>query len=378
MHKLKPKFLLKDQLFNQEKVERIAGQIQAVYPDFQSSAFIAEAVAGFVTRELMERIYWIKECLAKYLPEEYQVAAKILVESLPPANNPNLSDNDFGDFIYAPYGNFVATYGTAETDVAFSLSILKELTKRFSVEFPIRTFINLYPEQTLTALRSWAADENYHVRRLVSEGTRPKLPWAKKIHLSHQIPIELLDILYADKTRYVTRSVANHLNDIAKIDVSLVLQTLTRWRSEHKQTKSEMEFIIHHSLRSLVRVGDTQALQLLGYEKPQITIADFKIAGERVAVGESVVFSFSVTNQAQKEQSLLIDYVLYFQKANGTLAPKTFKVSKSTLQPGEIKLFSKLHPIRPMSTRTLHLGAHEIELQINGKSYGKVAFDLVE
>ena len=158
-----------------------------------------------------------QECLKKYLPADYAEAVNILLKALPEPLNENRTDDDFGDFIYAPYSDFVAHYGCIEANLAFSLAALKEMTKRFSAEDAIRYFINAFPKETLKTLYAWTSDSNYHVRRLCSEGTRPKLPWSQKINIPPEDALPILHALFADKTRYVTRSVANHLNDIAKI-----------------------------------------------------------------------------------------------------------------------------------------------------------------
>ena len=185
-----------------------------MYPDFSNQAFQQEVLAKFPELELLERIYWIRDILKKHLPSQYRAAVNILLNSLPPALDPTKSDDDFGDFIYAPYGYFVATYGCTKSELDFSLAALKQLTTRFSVEGPIRFFLNKFPQQTLVELIKWTQDGHYHVRRLASEGTRPALPWAQKINISYTDAIPILDNLYTDSTRFVTRSVANHVNDI--------------------------------------------------------------------------------------------------------------------------------------------------------------------
>lgn len=128
------KFLLKDLLFNQAKVEQIAGEIQRVYSSFNTNEFVREVVAKFPELELKARIAWIAECLRQFLPEDYEQAVRLMLRALPPPNNPDLSDGDFGDFIYAPYGEYVARYGCTEKHLQFSLAALHEITQRFSAE----------------------------------------------------------------------------------------------------------------------------------------------------------------------------------------------------------------------------------------------------
>lgn len=220
---MKKKFSLKDFLFNPEKVNKIAHEIKKVYPAFNQKLFVTTTLKKFPQLELKARISWIRENLKNFLPDDYRKAVNILLKALPAPNDNTLTDNDFGEFIYAPYTDFVAQYGLAPQDLSFSLNAIREMTQRFSAEDSIRYFINAHPTQTLKELLKWSRDKHYHVRRLTSEGTRPKLPWAQKINISAHQALPILNNLFYDKARYVTRSVANHMNDISKAHPDLVL-----------------------------------------------------------------------------------------------------------------------------------------------------------
>ena len=178
---MKKKFSLKDELFNTIKIDKISLEIQEVYADFEQEAFKAETLSLFPKLELKERIYHIRDMLAKYLPQDYKKATTILLNALPVKLDESKKDDDFGDFIYAPYSAFIAAYGCKREYLHFSLKALREITKRFSVEFDIRDFINAFPKETLAMLKVCSVSKNYHERRLASEGLRPKLPWAKKL-----------------------------------------------------------------------------------------------------------------------------------------------------------------------------------------------------
>lgn len=370
------KFSLKDDLFNAQKVEKIALEIQNVYTGFNIDAFKKDVVGAFPELELKERIYHIRDMLKKYLPENYVMATNILLNALPSQLDPEKSDDDFGDFIYAPYSDYVATYGCTDEYLDFSLEALREMTRRFSVEFAIRDFINLYPVKTLEMLHICALSENYHERRLASEGLRPKLPWAKKLTIDYSEPFQHLDHLFYDNTRYVTRSVANHLNDIAKIDASLVVETLKRWRKSGKQNPKEMEYITTHALRTLVKKGDEDALALLGYVKsPSILVNGLVLHTNVVRVGEALFFELEI--EAKEETKLMIDYLIYFRTKLGTLSSKVHKLKKMNLKKGEKIMLQKKHPFKAnMSTRTLYEGEHRVEVQINGTVYVSDTFML--
>ena len=370
------KFSLKDELFNAEKVQKIASEIKEVFDAFEEEKFSNEVLALFPELELKERIYHICDMFKKHLPLDYLVATKILLKALPPPLDPLKTDDDFGDFIYAPYSDFVVTFGCNEEYLEFSLEALREMTKRFSVEFSIRDFINKFPKETFEMLNACSFSSNYHERRLASEGSRPKLPWAKKLITNHSQSISLLENLYSDKTRYVTRSVANHMNDISKIESSLVIKVLKKWKASKVQNEKEMLFILTHSLRSLIKDGDKEALELLGCaDNPDILLNDFKLMHTTVKVGKSLEFSFSI--EAKEDELLIIDYLIYFLSKTGRESRKVYKIKKLNLKKGELISLIKKHPFKAnMSTRKFHAGKHKVELQVNGKIYSYAYFNL--
>ncbi len=373
---MKEKFLLKDELFNPDKVHKIATEIKAVYSAFDQKAFERDVLKPFPKLELKERMYHIRDMFALYLPGDYREAVDILVKSLPDELDTNRSDNDFGDFIYAPYSEFVTAFGCSRIELSFSLQALREITKRFSVEFAIRDFINAYPEETFAMLEACSLSDNYHERRLASEGLRPKLPWAKKINSEYDKVLFILNNIFYDKTRYVTRSVANHLNDISKIDPELVIATLKRWKASRKQNEREMDYIIGHALRTLVKQGNEEALVLLGYKRdPKIVLSDLKLHQDEVQLGETLIFDFEI--EAKEDCDLLVDYIIHFKTKSGKTSPKVHKIKKLSLKAGDSIKISKIHPFKAnMSTRKLYLGEHKIELQINGVCYAANTFVL--
>lgn len=370
------KILLKDILFNKAKVAQIAFEIQNTYPLFPKDMFVYDVLARLPDLELKARITWIADCLNKYLPDDYSTAVQVLVRSLPKPNDPTLADDDFGDFMYAPYAAYVARYGCTKAFLTCSLNALYEITQRFSAEDAVRYFINAFPDETLEALSRWSRDTHYHVRRLCSEGTRPKLPWSSKINIPITTSLPILDVLFADPTRYVTRSVANHMNDISKIDAHLVVTTLLRWKKSKKQTPKEMEYIIRHSLRTLVKVGDMRALALLGFTSASdVCISGFTVP-PKVVMDTALEFSFVIATAHDKD--VLIDYAVYFQSKDGKRQnKKVFKLTQQKLvQDVPVRIF-KRHMLRAhMTTRTLYPGLHTLEIQVNGSVRATASFML--
>lgn len=374
---MKEKFSLKDHLFNSEKVAFLAETISKVYPEFESSRFQKEVVDAFPVLELKQRIAHIRDCLKKHLPTDYTEAVAIILKALPPPLDETLTDNDFGNFIHAPYSDFVAHYGCSREHLGFSLSALKEITKRFTCEDAIRYFINAFPKETMALLTEWSSDNNYHVRRLCSEGTRPKLPWSQKINIDVAETLPILNQLYADRTRYVTRSVANHLNDIAKSRPDLALKTLKNWQKSQKQTDAEMAFITKHALRTLVKEGHNEALFLLGFGNSDNILISNLAYDNSVKIGTALSFSFTLT--AQEGKNVVIDYIVYFQSKQGTLSNrKVFKLKSFDIAANVPMMITKNHVFRSdMTTRQLYRGLHRLEIQINGTVLDSFEFDLV-
>jgi|688.fasta_scaffold04532_9 3-methyladenine DNA glycosylase AlkC len=372
----KEKFSLKDQLFNEGKIIKIANDIARVYPAFKKDKFIKNVVQSFPELELKQRITHITECLRNHLPESYAEALEIILNSLPEPCNPTLNDNDFGDFIYAAHGQFVAQFGCSEEFLELSLDALEAITMRFSAEYAIRNFINAFPEKTLNRIQHWSKHLHYHVRRLASEGTRPKLPWGMKIGLSVEAPLSILDTLHADSTRFVTRSVANHLNDIAKTHPDLVLERLNHWKKQKLQNPKELDFIIRHALRTLIKKGDNRALELIGISAlPKIQIQKITVS-ESVQMNENLEKSIAIV--AQEDCALLIDYVIHFQNSKGEMnSVKVFKWKQILVKKNEQIQLSKRHEMKQfMTTRTLYPGKHQWSLQVNGEIVHQQEFEL--
>lgn len=371
------KVLLKNLLFNKAKVEQVAAEVYRTYPSFKKDEFVHAVLQKFPELELKARITWMAQCLKQYLPSEYRQAVHIILSSLPMPNDPNLTDDDFGDFIYAPYAEYVAKYGCNEKDLRFSLKALYELTMRFSAEDAIRYFINAFPKQTLKELLTWSEDSHYHVRRLCSEGTRPKLPWSQKVTIPITAPFFILDNLFSDPARFVTRSVANHINDISKINPNLAIDTLTKWKLSGKQKPKEMNYMIRHALRTLIKDGNSEALKLLGVpHEPNVSVSQFNVPAE-VKMNTALEFSFTI--QAHEATEIIADYIIYFQNKLGKLnSKKVFKIKECSLSKNETSTLTKRHLLREhMTTRKLFRGKHELEIQINGKSYLKKQFFIV-
>ena len=373
--KAKPSFSLKDQLFNERTVGELSARLATADPDFRGGEFESEVLARFPALELKERIHWIVTVLERYLPAEFPEARNTLLDALPEPLDPNKTDDDFGSFIWVVPGEYVAKHGCTDKYFAESLAFLREATKRFSSEGAIRPFLNRFPDETMAFVHECAVDENYHVRRLASEGIRPFLPWATRAELPVDTIIGVLDRLYADTTRYVTRSVANTLNDISKLDAGAVIGTLERWRESGRQREAELEWMTRHALRTLLKKDDAAVLSLLGYPtKPEFRVSG-QSASDVVRVGEDFVWACTLTSLAR--QKLKITLRIHFLKANGKHSTKVFAVKNGDFDKGDTIQISKRQSFKPITTRTLYPGTHYAELVVNGVTRKKLAFELV-
>ena len=365
-------FSLSDQLFNARSLGDLAAEY-AVLPGFDAARFHTEAVAGLAGRGLLERLDWIATCIAAQLPQAFPAMAEALEAAMPPPLDPARRDDDFGRFIHAVPGILAVRHGLeAHRDRA--LDLLHAATRRFSMEFYIRPFLNRWPDETLARLDAWVEDDNYHVRRLVSEGTRPRLPWAANITLDPMVPLRFLDALHADPARFVTRSVANHMNDLSRIDGARVLRHLRAWQAAGRQAPRELDWMTRHALRTAVKRGEAEALAHLGYVAGPLE-ARLQIATPVVAMGD--VLRFSVALDAAEARPVMVDYRLRLHRP-GRAAEKVFKLKAGQVVPGRALRLDKAHRMKgDASTFRLHPGPHAVIVQVNGVDVAEAAFDLV-
>ncbi len=367
---------MRDIFFNETGVRTLAANLHRVWPDFDEKAFVKAVMARLPELGLNERNYLIRDTLRAQLPTDVSKAIDLLVRSLGP-EEPHEGSESYTSFYVMSLCAFVAEYGLDQPDR--SLAALREMTKRFSAEFAIRPFLDRHTAPTLATLKQWAHDPHPQVRRLVSEGSRPRLPWGSRLHGFVRDPrpvLELLELLKEDDVLFVRRSVANNLNDIAKDHPDRVVDTLRRWqKSKHPGTK----WLVKHALRTLLKQGHPEALELLGYPvNVKIAVRDLTVQPRRIKTGEAITFRFRVESKADRAQPLMIDYVLHYRKANGQTAPKVFKLTTRTLAARAVETIEKKHSFKPIGIRPYYPGEHTVEIQINGRSFGRVNFVLRE
>ena len=366
-------YKLKD-FFSAELVAGIAADIKRAYPRFDTTGFVKSGLDGLEELELIQRGWHLAEALQRHLPQPFPKAADVLVGSLGP-EHPSTEEFGLALFRYLPHVLFVQKYGLDHFEPAMRAQY--ELTKRFSAESSIRAYLVKYPDETYARLVEWAGDTSPHVRRLVSEGTRPRLPWAPRLPAFQKDPrpvIALLELLKDDPERYVQRSVANNINDIGKDHPDLAVDLCRQWL---KGAPPSRRWIVGHALRSLVKKGDPDALDLLGFGgKPAVRIGKARLTPAEVRLGDKLRFAFTMASTAGKSQELLVDYAVHFVKADGTARPKVFKLKQIVLEPkAEIEL-GGIVSFQRHTTRTPFPGRHRIDVLVNGTAHPLVEFDV--
>ena len=352
--------------YGPEIPRKISAMVLKVYPAFDSAGFIKDALQGYETLNLMQRGRKIAHTLKTHLPQNYEKAVGILLRSL--GERPlRTGDNPLSSFIYMPHTFFVADYGLASFEA--SMEAQYELTKRFTAEFSIRAFLTHHEKQTLARLKIWARDRDEHVRRLVSEGTRPRLPWAPRLPAFQKNPgpvLELLEMLKDDPALYVRRSVANNLNDIGKDHPDILAETCRYWL---KNAPQERQWLIRHGLRSAVKRGESGALDVLGYGKAaRVVLQSIRISPKNAVRGASVRIGVEIVNPEKNRQNVLADLCIHFVKANGKSSKKVFKLNTYTLLPGQSVACGKKISLADLTTRKHYPGKHQVEILLNGKA----------
>ena len=367
--------------FNPDLIKAMAEHLARQSTRFDAPRFREHALNGLDALELKQRSNHITDALCISLPDDFRSACAILTGALHPEDNVDLSElttdaRGIRGWAVMPMADFVARNGLDEFD--HSMDVLKEMTKRMSAEFAVRPFIAADAGRAMRHVKRWARDGNYHVRRLASEGSRPRLPWGLRLNEFVADPKPILPVLEAlrdDPKEYVRRSVANSLNDIAKDHPDLVAGIAREWLSG--DPGKERRRLVRHACRSLIKAGHRPTLDALGYGQASVALDRFSIDRDTIRVGEAVRIKAELRSTAKSDQDLIVDYVVHHRKANGSTSPKVFKWKALRLAAGESLVLEKSHSMRQVTTRTYYGGQHLIAIQANGQRLGEQAFTLV-
>ena len=362
--------------FSYQRAQHFIAEIQRVHPELDADCILQGLEAALEPLELKQRMQLWADRLEAQLPEDPEAMFQILVAALKADEDAEVG---LASFQVWPLTELVARRGLGHFDAA--MAALREMTQRFTAEFAVRPFLREQPERTLDQFGRWTADPNHHVRRLVSEGSRPYLPWGERlpqIAENPQLTLPLLDRLKADPSDYVRLSVANHLNDFSKVHPQWVVKTLKAWRRGYSN-RSHYERLARHACRTLVKQGHAGALKLLGYAGPEAwELLSIELENHTLRIGDSLKYRLRVCNRTEKTQKLLFDFAIGLRKANGRLSPKVFKGRVRDVAAGETaEIPGKLH-FKPVTARVYHPGTHTFELRLNGKAFEPIEFELLD
>ncbi|NBM15926.1 DNA alkylation repair protein [Streptomyces sp. GC420] len=360
-----------DELVNDHTARSLTRAVHTAMPGAELASLRA-AGQRLGPLALRERADLLRDALLADVPGDYAELARVVRAARDGAPA-------FGGWLIWPVTSAIATKAvTEDTEDAFddAMALLADLTGRLTSEFALRVLLRHDVDRGLGIIAGWTVSPDADVRRLASEGTRPYLPWSLRVPALIARPgatVPVLDALYADASEYVRRSVANHLNDLSRDHADLVVATARRWLDDPAPTTGRL---VRHGLRTLVKRGHADALELLGFAPATLEVDGPVLDHARVAFGGNIRFTATIRNAGTEEARLAIDYVIHHNRANGSQSARTFKLTTRTLAPGETMRVSREHSFRPITTRRYHPGPHAVALQINGVASARAGFEL--
>jgi len=359
-------------LVSPASVQQLSDALSAVYPDFASERFRASATDGLEALELKARVAHVADALRAELPDAWPKALGLLIAALPEA----LPD-DTGVTGLAwlwPMLRAVEVHGIDHPEP--SLDALRLMTQRFSAEFALRPYLIAHPQLAWERLGAWATDPDLHVRRLVSEGSRPRLPWGQQLRASVDDPtlgLALLDRLVDDTSAYVRRSVANHLNDVCRDHPDRALATATAWLAHPSPRRLA---VVTRGLRTLIKAGHPQAMALLGLGAAALDLHTLAADPPTVRLGDRT--TLRATLSAHADQEWLVDWLIRSPRANGTLSQRVMRGCRRQVRAGERVELAHTLSLKPVTTRVTRPGRWRVLLQVNGTVVGELSIDVFE
>ena len=362
-------------IYNQQFFEELHPHVQKVVPSFNQKAFLRAIFDHeWPLKELRERMRHIAIIFDQFLPGSYSQKCQQIIDIFQEIRQGSSGEEEYG-FEYLFFPDFVEVFGLEE--YAISIKTMEEITKYSSCEFAIRPFIKVYPEKMMTQMLDWSGHDHPMVRRLASEGCRPRLPWGMGLPWLKKDPSPILPILEnlkGDSSETVRRSVANNLNDISKDHPELTIRLAKSWQGLSPQT----DWVIKHACRGLLKQGHPEVMQVFGFGSiEEVQIDDFEILTPTVQIGGDLLFSFKLTNTDEKALKLRLEYGLYYLKANGSLSRKVFMIGEKEYAAGSTTPVQRKQSFKVITTRKFYPGVHELSLIINGEEVDKGEFELV-
>ena len=363
--------LIKD-IYSLSFYENFGQAVAEVHPNFDKQKFIDTIYEGdFAQKEWKDRMKHTTVVLHQFMPENFPEAVSLIDKIIN-----NLKKNKFtdGNLAFIFFADYIEIYGL--DDFKTSTKAFVSITQFISCEFAVRPFILKYKEKMIDEMVKWSFHENHHVRRLSSEGSRSRLPWAMAIPFLKKDPASILPILENlknDPSEYVRRSVANSLNDIAKDNPETVLKIANLWKGHSKETDG----IIKHGSRTLLKQGHPEILSHYSLESANIELSSFEIKTPVVKIGDYLQFQFHLNNKNEEAKTIRLEYAVHYKKAKGHLAKKVFKISEKIYQPNHLTKIERNQSFKIITTRVFHTGIHQLSIIINGTESEVLEFELI-
>lgn len=367
-----PPFQLKN-IYTPAFVEGYAALVQQIHPFFPAETFLQKVFdETWPSLELKERMRHISHCLRATLPDNYRDAADVLVRTVEHLIDKEGEKMTF-EYMFIP--DFVEKFGVDDPDHA--LPALETITRWTSAEFAVRPFLLRYPKRMYAQMLAWAGHESFCVRRLASEGIRPRLPWGAGVPVLKKDPspvLEILHLLKNDPAETVRRSVANNLNDISKDHPDIVLGIAGEWKGDNPET----DWIVRHACRGLLRDGHPKALALFSFEYglPAVKMTNLQCASS-VKIGDRLDFSFSVKNEGDKTVNVRLEYSIIYLTVTGKSSRKIFRIKEFSMKSGQAEDISKYQRFQDFTTRKHYPGTHRLAILVNGKERESVDFEVI-
>ncbi len=372
-------------IYNEQFFNKFTKDLKLVINDFDTDKFVSQIMdEEWKNRGYKQRTAHITTVLGKFLPADYKKAVSKILKLLDCVKDqlPDFSKIDDRNFnlLTLEYGaildNYIEQYGI--NDYQISIKAIEKITQFTTCEFVAHAFIAKYPDEMMKQMLVWSTHEHWGVRRLASEGCRPRLPWAMALPKLKKDPtpiIPILENLKNDPSKFVRLSVANNLNDIAKDNPQMVIALAKSWKGESK----DVDWIIKHGCRTLLKQGNTEIMKLFGFDSIEnITIENYQISTHKVKIGETVEFCFNLSNNNNRNTKIRLEYGIYYQKSNGTLAKRIYKISEKEYAENSVTHIVRKHSFRVITTRHFYPGLHQIAIIVNGNEFDRLNFELIK
>lgn len=360
-------------IYNEIFFSLFTQELKQVYFGFDSSSFINAIFSdGWKEKELKERMRHITLTLGDHLTNNFKKDITILLNLIKQLQEKEIKELSI-EFMFIP--DFIEVYGI--DDYETSMNAMEHVTQFTSCEFAIRPFLIKYPKKGTLQMIKWSSHKHAMVRRLSSEGARPRLPWAMSLPNLKEDPSPILSILERlknDESESVRRSVANNLNDISKDNPEKVISIAKKWIGKTKET----DWVVKHACRTLLKQGNSEVLELFGFGSiKEISINNFEIITPVVKIGGILTFQFEIKNKSKSDTLIRLEYGLYYQKSNGILSKKVFKISEKKYEANSTTVINRKQSFKIITTRKFHIGEHAVSIIINGKEFNKLSFELI-